>query len=507
MNRALNLVVIIFLICLSSATLYGGSPEDKCGDPCGRPTTWDEFNKIDLKMTVPKEPGYSSWRGTFDKESLDIQIDVEISDGKKITKGQIFMVGGRVLVTRGPVTEPGYEIDALDAPVLEQELVFRLLGAALPSGPEEIKGLRKIDYRSEKTGIQFATPSAQGFISAPWSVSGDVNVVAPNDVEYQLWLTAAGTGDPASRSKEYVVNFSGRLSKVASAKINDSMPLTGWNLFGVGVQTRKQGNDTTIDYGAAPTSAPYKTVADIRKKLAEDDYPGERDPSKNFTGFWKEDCEQAFGVQIMPYGKDGKYSIVFCGPGGCGDPDREGRITFITKDRNYEVISESEIKERSSNGWDTYHRCTKDTHPVLKYKGEVSTAVVGDKSPAIEVDRATTPDWSVVRSVPDASGGTMYFVVIPEAKQQDGGYYRGIGNTLCKETPQCTVNFWTDRNHIPESAWMPVPDLAVMTASYNRHPSYAEPRVQLACWLYPNKAIGEGMQCEYQPGAKRPPEK
>src|SRR5208282_2953109 len=78
---------------------------------------------------------------------------------------------------------------------------------------------------------------------------------------------------------------------------------------------------------------------------------------------------------------------------------------------------------------------------------------------------------------------------------------------LCKETPQCSVNFWTDRNHIPQSAWMPVPDLAVMTASYTRHPSYAEPRVQLACWLYPSKAIGEAVQCEYQPGAKRPPEK
>jgi hypothetical protein len=101
----------------------------------------------------------------------------------------------------------------------------------------------------------------------------------------------------------------------------------------------------------------------------------------------------------------------------------------------------------------------------------------------------------------------MYFVVIPEAKQRDGGYYRGIGNMLCKETPQCSVNFWTDPNHIPESAWMPVPDLAVMTASYNRHPSHAEPRVQAACWLYPTKAIGEAVQCEYQPGAKRPPEK
>jgi hypothetical protein len=488
MNRFLNLVIVITFIGLTSVALFAAPQQDACGDPCGKPTAWDEFNKFELKMTMPREPGYSFWKGTFDKESLDIQINVEVSDGKKITKGQIFMVGGRVLATRGPVTEPGYEIDALDAPILEQELVVRLLGAALPLGPQEIKGARKIDYKNEKTGIQFATPSAQGFISAPWSVSGDVNVVAPNVIEYQLRLTAAGTGNPAGRGGEYMANFDGRLLKIASAKIEDSMPLGGWNLFG------------------APTAAPYKTVADIRKKIAEDDYPGEPDPSKNFTGFWKEDCDQAFGLQIMAHGTDGKYSIVFCGPGGCGDPD-EGRITFITKDRDYVVVSESEIRERSANGWETYHRCTKDTHPVLKYKEDVSTAVIGDRSPATEIDRINPPDWEVVRSVPDESGGTLHFVVIPEAKQRDGGYYRGLGDRLCKDTPQCTVNFWTDRNHTPESAWMPVPDLAVMTASYNRHTSYAKARVQLACWLYPNKAIGEAVQCEYQPGAKRPPEK
>ena len=507
MNRALNFAVTMILACLSCATLCSASSDETCGDPCGKPTVWNEFNKFELKMTVPKESGYSSWKGTFDKESSDIQIDVEAWDGKKTTRGKIFMVGGRVMITQGPVTEPGYEIDALDVPILEQELVFRLLGAALPNGPEGIRGVHKIDYTSEKTGIQFATPSAEGFIAAPWCVSGDINVVAPNVVGYQLKLTAAGTGNPAGQGGKYAANFSGRLSKVASAKIDDSMPLGGWNLFGVGVQTRKEGNGTAIDYGAAPAPAPYKTVAEIRKKLAEDDYAGEPDPSKNFTGFWKEDCDQAFGLQIMPYGTDGKYSIVFCGPGGCGAPDSEGRITFITKDRHYEVISESEIKERSGDGWQAYHRCTKDTHPVLKYKDEVDTAVVGDRSPATEVDRTSTPDWAVARSVPDESGGTMYFVVIPEAKQRDGGYYRGIGNKLCRETPQCSVNFWTDRNHIPQSAWMPVPDLAVMTASYTRHPSYAEPRVQLACWLYPSKAIGEAVQCEYEPGAKRPPEK
>ncbi len=108
----------------------------------------------------------------------------------------------------------------------------------------------------------------------------------------------------------------------------------------------------------------------MRKKLADDDYLGEPDASTDFTGFWKTNCEDAFGLQVKHYGNDGKYSIVFCGPGGCGDPENAGRKTFISKDRHYRVISEDEIKKQTSSGWETYHRCTKETNPVLKYKGD-----------------------------------------------------------------------------------------------------------------------------------------
>ena len=81
-------------------------------------------------MTAPSEPGYTIWNGKFDSATGDIQIDVETNDGNKTVKGKILMVGGRVMAMQGPIAEPGYEIDALDAPILEQQLVTRLLGEA-----------------------------------------------------------------------------------------------------------------------------------------------------------------------------------------------------------------------------------------------------------------------------------------------------------------------------------------------------------------------------------------
>lgn len=367
MKKSHKLTTVLFLLCLFSSPCRA-SNEKTCDDPCGKPTPWDDFNIVELKMTVPERPGYASWKAQFDKGSMDIQMDVETFDGNSTVRGKILMVGGRIMATQGPITEPGYELDALDVPVLEMQLVLRVLGRVLPRGPADLRGFRKIDYRDAKVGIQFATPSADGFIPTPWSVKGDVNVIASDTITYELSLRYKRDESGSSLAQEQVTHFEGRLLKAASVKIDDRFSLEGWNVLGVGPQTRKLAGETIVDYSAAPTTSQYRTIADIRKKIAEDDYPGEPDGTKDFTGFWKENCKDAFGLQIMHHGKEGKYSVVFCGPGGCGDQD-EGRSTFITGDKHYQVISENEIKTHPSDtGWDTYYRCTTDTHPVLKYK-------------------------------------------------------------------------------------------------------------------------------------------
>jgi hypothetical protein len=116
-------------------------------------------------------------------------------------------------------------------------------------------------------------------------------------------------------------------------------------------------------------------------------------------------------------------------------------------------------------------------------------------------------DWELVRTVPNGFGGTVGLVLIPESKQRDREYYKQIADAVCGSRTTCMINFWTDRNHIPESnkGWIPVTDLAVMTASYERNPTYKAPVLDLACWLYPSKAIGESQKCAYYPGAKKPP--
>lgn len=335
---------------------------ESCKNPCRDPLGWSSFNVFQLTLTRPDQPGSSTWKGRFDADSNDIQIDVDITDGRNSKSGKIMVVGGRFMAVRGPITEPGYEIDSLDAPVLYYQLLTRLLAAALPNGAEGIRGKLGIDFKDKETGIQFATPSAQGLIQAPWEVTGEVFVVESDMVDYKLTLTSEKSDGSTAE-----LSFDGRLSKTSAAKINDATSIAGWKVFGLGIQTRDHEQGKTHDYGAGRENVPYKTVAEMRNKIADADYPGKLDQSRDFTGFWKTSCDNAFGLSIAHYGTDGKYTVTFCGPGGCGDPAEE-RKTFINKDPEYEVISDTELRIGNSEHRETYHKCTTETHPVLRYK-------------------------------------------------------------------------------------------------------------------------------------------
>ncbi|HWC15688.1 MAG TPA: hypothetical protein VG498_01680 [Terriglobales bacterium] len=127
----------------------------------------------------------------------------------------------------------------------------------------------------------------------------------------------------------------------------------------------------------------------------------------------------------------------------------------------------------------------------------------------VSTQSSASKDWELVRSVPNGFGGTLDLALVPVARERDREYYNRVADAVCGSRTTCMVNFWTNRAHIPDtkSGWISVRDLAVMTASYERHPSYKEPSLHLACWLYSTKAVGEAAKCEYQPGAKRPPDK
>ena len=86
----------------------------------------------------------------------------------------------------------------------------------------------------------------------------------------------------------------------------------------------------------------------------------------DFTGFWKVNCSDAFGVQIKRQPSN-LFSISFCGPGGCFGPGEWTPNSPIIGDPNYRVINATILEIKHGQGWTRYTRCTTDTNPVLDY--------------------------------------------------------------------------------------------------------------------------------------------
>lgn len=331
---------------------------------CTDPSPWTDFTRVALRQSSPDSPEIVEWHALFDREAVDASIDVDVHKSTEPMTGTVALIGGRIMLSKGLTLKPGTEMDALDEPVLRMNLVRIILSRIFPSGPVGLSGEQRVE-RTDPVAVKNATASANIYIPGPWHVSGTATKLTDDRVTFDLTLTFP-TGASAEASRTMLM--SGELSMNDRPVFRDDDSLVGWTIYGIGPQETEQEASTIFDYGArSDHQARYKTIGDIRAFIAAENDPGFRDDSQDFTGFWKRKCVDAWGIQIMHSGDDGKYSIVFCGPGGCGDAS-EGRLSFITGDKHFEVVSQDEIIQiGQSGGRDTLYRCTKDTHPLLKY--------------------------------------------------------------------------------------------------------------------------------------------
>jgi len=81
-------------------------------------------------------------------------------------------------------------------------------------------------------------------------------------------------------------------------------------------------------------------------------------PKPNLSGFWKDHCEDAFGLKIEPAGGE-LYSISFCGPGGCFEPGTYRPNSAIVGDESYRVIDADTLEVLGGDGFSRYYRCPK----------------------------------------------------------------------------------------------------------------------------------------------------
>lgn len=81
----------------------------------------------------------------------------------------------------------------------------------------------------------------------------------------------------------------------------------------------------------------------------------------NYTGIWKGNCSDYYGIQIKP-AENQLYSVSFCGLDGCFEPGEWTPNTRIEGDPKYNIFSPGKIGIKRMDGGDffTYMKCTSD---------------------------------------------------------------------------------------------------------------------------------------------------
>lgn len=89
----------------------------------------------------------------------------------------------------------------------------------------------------------------------------------------------------------------------------------------------------------------------------------------SLTGFWKENCNEPYGLQIKPY-KAHLYTIEFCGPGDpyCRQEPDPTTATPIIGDKDYTLLAPDRLQVNYTEQYQpVYIRCSQDPHPFLTY--------------------------------------------------------------------------------------------------------------------------------------------
>jgi len=218
------------LLCLVLFTSDLGAEEAQAGIAPG--THWAQpwFTRLDARF--PGQGFHARW-DFYRCDCGDAWIKAEETLPEGISRGEMLLVGGRVLLVRGfEGRGEGAELRAvIDSPMLMLQLLFVLMQKTAPDGPAALTERRELAHADEIYPLQLETGGAQGGFPAPWEVEGIAYRFEDGSHRFDLDFAfeMQVIGEPASRSE---IHLSGMLDyRPGDFPLAPDVSLEGWTLI------------------------------------------------------------------------------------------------------------------------------------------------------------------------------------------------------------------------------------------------------------------------------------
>ena len=192
-------------------------------------TLWRDAVVTELDVDFGGTGFHARWR--FHRcHCGDLQVKVEQIAPDGVLTGELLMVNGQALLSRG-FEQQGEDIEPLiQAPSLMLQMAFELLNRIQPDGPHSIDAKLKWDKSEEKRDFKLDTGLAGSEFSAPWSVKGSGWKTESGDrrFEFQFKFSNPQPGKPDEMD---YITFSGDMDfRKQGFPYPGSSDLDGWRL-------------------------------------------------------------------------------------------------------------------------------------------------------------------------------------------------------------------------------------------------------------------------------------
>lgn len=181
------LVLVTLVSALAGNALAAGLPTE---------TRWADPSSVQLNIEFPGNGYHASWE-LFRCSCGDLLVRAEMAVPGEVESGDILLVGGKAVLTRGFDVYKAEAAASLDAAALMMQLALRLLERSAPGGPAGISAPVKVDLLDEINHIYLDTGYAEGGFQAPWSIAGTISAPGASSRKFDLSFTFSA-GEPGA---------------------------------------------------------------------------------------------------------------------------------------------------------------------------------------------------------------------------------------------------------------------------------------------------------------------
>lgn len=191
-------------------------------------TRWADPSWVELDIEFPGDGYHANWE-LFRCACGDLMVRSELNVPGEVVSGDLLLVQGSAVLTRGFGQFRSEAAASLDAAALMMQLALRLLERSEPGGPAQVTARREVDLVDEINHIHLDTGSAEGGFQAPWSITGTLAPVGETQRKFDLHFKFMVGVPGEMQQAEMRLNGVAEYAKMEFPVAGDS-DITGWNL-------------------------------------------------------------------------------------------------------------------------------------------------------------------------------------------------------------------------------------------------------------------------------------